>query len=379
MKQMKTVYPVIICILLSISVVYGQQDSTNTTRQSTPDFENWMEEQILQWEDSVRRALYPEAVIESITAPSRKVLSTTNRSATLPLSLTNSHVNDSYPIDLTKDVGEIPLSSSITPSGAATHNVPIEISPGRQGFQPQLSVTYNSLAGNGVMGMGWNVGGLSMIQRVGKSIYYDGKSQGVVLTKDDAFVLDGTRLIKLSETSTQINFETEQGLIKVTAFLNGSIIRYFEVSYPDGNRGIFGYTTNGSSRLSYPLTTLTDLRGNTINYSYTLSYNRYYVTSITYTGASITFQYATTRPDPVVTYEGGLKATDNQLLQRIECKSDGATFRTYEFTYETSSLQNSSMLSQIGCTASGKSLNPLRFYYGEGNTAYAYTKAETQL
>ena len=378
MKHMKTVYPVIICFLLSISGVYAQQDSTNTARKSTPDFENWTEEQIVQWEDSVRKALYPEVSIDSIAAPSQKDLNRTSRSTASSMTFTNSHVKDSYPVDKTKDVGEIPISSSLTPTGAMTYNIPVEASPGRQGFHPQLSATYNSLAGNGMMGVGWSIGGLSMIQRVGRSIYYDGKSQGVALTKDDAFVLDGTRLIKLSETSTQILYETEQGLVKVKAFLSGSIILYFEVRYPNGNKGIFGYTTNGSNRLSYPLTSLTDLRGNTITYAYTLSYNQYYITSITYTGASITFQYATTRPDPVVTYESGVKVTDNRLLQQIECKSGGTTFRTYAFTYQTS-FQNTSMLTQIGCTASGKSLNPLRFFYGEGNTSDYYTKAETQL
>jgi len=379
MKHMKTVYPVIICFLLSISGVYAQQDSTNTVRRSTPDFENWTEEQIVQWEDSVKNALYPEAVIGFTHVPVEKQAPAASSATVTPLNFTNSHVPDSYPVDQTKDVGEIPISSFLTPTGAMTYNVPIEVSPGRQGFQPQLSATYNSLAGNGVMGVGWNIGGLSMIQRVGKSIYYDVKSQGVALTKDDAFVLDGTRLIKLSETSTQINYETEQGLVKVKAFLSGSIILYFEVSYPDGNKGIFGYTTNGSNRLSYPLTSLSDLWGNTITYAYTLSYNRYYITSITYHGASVTFQYATTRPDPVVTYEGGLKVTDNRLLERIECKSGGTTFRTYAFTYQTSSPLNTSILTQIGSTALGKSLNPLRFFYGEGNTAYTYTTAETQL
>jgi hypothetical protein len=361
-------------------MVYAQQDTTITVRKSTPDFANWTEEQIVQWEDSVKKALYPEAVIKSIAAPPKKDLNRTSRSIASPMSFTNSHVPDSYPVDQTKDVGEIPMSSSLTPSGAMIYNIPIEISPGRQGFQPQLSISYNSLGGNGVMGFGWNIGGLSSITRVGKSVYYDGKSQGVALTKDDAFVLDGTRLIKLSETSTQINYETEQGLVKVTAFLSGTIVRYFEVSYPDGNKGTFGYTDNSTNRLSYPLTTLTDLRGNAVTYAYTLSYNRYYINTITYTGASVTFQYATTRPDPVASYEGGLKVTENRLLQRIECKSGGTTFRTYEFTYQTSYSQNTSMLTQIGCTIPpGKSLNPLRFYYGEGNTAYTYTKAETQL
>ncbi len=42
------------------------------------------------------------------------------------MSFTNSHVPDSYPVDQTKDVGEIPMSSSLTPSGAMIYNIPIE-------------------------------------------------------------------------------------------------------------------------------------------------------------------------------------------------------------------------------------------------------------
>ena len=37
-------------------------------------------------------------------------------------------------------------------------------------------------------------------------------------TKADAFVLDGMRLIKISENATTINYESEQGNIKVKAF-----------------------------------------------------------------------------------------------------------------------------------------------------------------
>src|SRR5690625_204576 len=199
------------------------------------------------------------------------------------------------------------------------------------------------------------------------------------MTNDDAFVLYGMRLIKLSETSARINYETEQGLIKVAAFLSGTVIRYFEVSYPNGNTAVFGYTSNGSNQLSYPMTTLTDLRGNSVTYSYSKINNHYYIGSITYAGASVSFLYETSRPDPVVSYEGGLKLTENRRLQKIECKSGGAVFRTYEFTYQTPNPQLTSLLKEISCTSSGKSLNPLRFYYGTGNTATSFTKAETQL
>ncbi|TYR37429.1 endonuclease [Sphingobacterium phlebotomi] len=376
---MKALSSIFLLLLAGIYALFAQENTLDTVKRNVPDLEKWTEEQIIQWEDSLRKVHYPEPTIGSIPEEEVQVLHAAPKAKAAPVTFNNNHVPDSYPVDTTKDVGEIPMSSSSTPTGAKMYSVPIEISPGRQGFQPQLSVTYNSLGGNGTLGMGWSIGGLSSITRSMRSKYYDNQAYGVNLSKADAFVLDGTRLIKLSETSTQIRYETEQGLIKVTAFLSGNVIQYFEVSYPDGNKGIFGYTTNTTDRLNYPLTSFTDLRGNTMTYAYTLSNNYYYINSITYPGASVTFQYMTTRPDPVVSYEGGLKITNNRLLQRVTCRSGSTTFRTYDFTYQTQIRQNVSTLTEIGSTASGNSLNPLRFYYGENVTAYTYTKAETQL
>ena len=369
-----------ISFLLCASIMHAQQDTAVVTKNPYPDFENWTGEQIEHWEDSVKKALYPQPVIGSIEVPAGQSGRAAKRAMTAPLDFTNSHVPDSYPVDQTKEVGEIPVASSVTLTGAVAYSVPIAVSPGRRGFQPQLSVTYNSLAGNGVMGVGWSVGGLSSITRVGRSIYYDNKSQGVDLTKNDAFALDGTRLVKLSETSDRISYETEQGLIKVTAHLSGDIVRYFEVSYPNGNKAVFGEPDNYTALIHYPVTSLTDISNNTIHYNYTFIDGYHRVSSITYSGGYVLFTYSSaTRPDPVITYEGGLKVVHNHLLEKIECGDAGLVFRTYTFTYQTQSPQNTSMLTQIGCDALGKSLNPLRFYYGSGNTAYSFTKAETQL
>ena len=99
-------------------------------------------------------------------------------------------------IDKTLAVGQIPISSSVSQSGAKCYNVPIEIVPGRQGFQPNISLSYNSQAGNGLVGMGWNISGLSSIERVNKNKYYDGVNESHNLDLNDAFSLDGVRLIK---------------------------------------------------------------------------------------------------------------------------------------------------------------------------------------
>ena len=41
-------------------------------------------------------------------------------------------------------------------TGTGSMSVPIATSPGRQGFGPQLSLSYDSGAGNGPFGFGWS-------------------------------------------------------------------------------------------------------------------------------------------------------------------------------------------------------------------------------
>ncbi|MEZ4909029.1 MAG: SpvB/TcaC N-terminal domain-containing protein [Saprospiraceae bacterium] len=46
--------------------------------------------------------------------------------------------------------------------GASIYNIPIVHSPGTNDIIPSLlSLVYNSLGGNGFLGQGWSIGGLS--------------------------------------------------------------------------------------------------------------------------------------------------------------------------------------------------------------------------
>src|SRR4030081_600678 len=52
-------------------------------------------------------------------------------------------------------IGEKFAANPVTGTGSMT--VPLFTSPGRSGFGPQLSLSYDSGAGNGLFGFGWNL------------------------------------------------------------------------------------------------------------------------------------------------------------------------------------------------------------------------------
>src|SRR6476661_1967727 len=82
-------------------------------------------------------------------------------------------------------------------SGTGSMSVPIAASPGRSGFGPQLSLSYDSGAGNGPFGFGWSLGLPSITRKTDKGLprYHDGDESDVFLmsgAEDFVPVLDPT-------------------------------------------------------------------------------------------------------------------------------------------------------------------------------------------
>ncbi len=71
-------------------------------------------------------------------------------------------------------------------TGTASISVPLAISPGRQGFTPQLGLSYNSGGGNSPFGLGWSVGIPSISRKTDKGLpkYQDAN-------ESDTFLLSG--------------------------------------------------------------------------------------------------------------------------------------------------------------------------------------------
>lgn len=83
-----------------------------------------------------------------------------------------------------KGIGEKFAANPVTGTGSMT--VPIATSPGRSGFGPQLSLSYDSGAGNGIFGMGWNLSVPSITRKTDKGLprYWDS-------SESDVFILSG--------------------------------------------------------------------------------------------------------------------------------------------------------------------------------------------
>jgi RHS repeat-associated protein len=82
------------------------------------------------------------------------------------------------------DIGEKFSANAVT--GAGSLSVPIAMSPARSGFGPQLSLSYDSGAGNGVFGMGWSLSAPAITRRTDKGLpqYRD-------RAESDIFILSG--------------------------------------------------------------------------------------------------------------------------------------------------------------------------------------------
>ncbi|MEX5215460.1 MAG: hypothetical protein NW703_15000 [Nitrospiraceae bacterium] len=74
--------------------------------------------------------------------------------------------------------------------GTGSMSVPIATSPGRSGFGPQLSLSYDSGAGNGPFGFGWSLSLPSITRKTEKGLpkYLDGHGQSA---DSDVFILSG--------------------------------------------------------------------------------------------------------------------------------------------------------------------------------------------
>ncbi len=146
----------------------------------------------------------------------------TSRIVLLPL-LSN------FTFDSTQAVGEIAFQHSVSLDGAAQVTIPIWVPPGRQGIQPSLQLIYSSRGGDGALGIGWQLGGLSAITACRRTPAVDEAFGGQY---PDRFCLDGMRIV---ENSTEVD-----SYRNIIAHGSGAYPDSFDVFSADGMIARYG-------------------------------------------------------------------------------------------------------------------------------------------
>lgn len=88
---------------------------------------------------------------------------------------------------------------SVDDRGQAHQHVPIWVPPGRAGIAPELALEYASGAGNGMVGAGWGLAGLSRISRCPGMRKNGQAAPPIRWNEGDTFCLDGETLVPDSD------------------------------------------------------------------------------------------------------------------------------------------------------------------------------------
>lgn len=244
----------------------------------------------------------------------------------------------------------------VTNSGQLQFTVPIDIPPGIGNVSPKINIIYSTGAGNGLVGYGGNIGGITSISRVGKTIDKDTISKGVQLDYTDYYSFNGQRLILKSgeygrDGAEYVTEKYSNIKIKSVGSITGTFQawqgpEYWEVTFEDGSQAWYGATKPGYSSartpIDYNIVKLKDIHGNYISYTYNLFGNTTSVDNIQWGGNEtlnkehfnkMQFTYAT-RPTPETAYIRGQLLSQSNILESVTVSSNGKQFKKYVVSYK---------------------------------------------
>ena len=271
-------------------------------------------------------------------------------------------------------VGAIPGNFQVSDMGAAVYNVPVECPDGVNGMKPELSFVYNSHAGDGPMGLGWNIGGLSAITRVNKQQCYDGTTSAISFTADDALVLDGMRLKKKSQSNEGVEYVTEpDSYIRIVGLdIQSWGPKYFKIYTKDGKT--LTYSALQDEPLSWVLTEVCDANGNYMTYKYNTGSVLSYISQITYGKnkngegfeSTIDFEYETVQ-GCVTKYLCGREYAISKRLKAVKISNNGTHLASYILNYNKTNITDRSRLENISYSKGGETIGSTSFAWYDSN------------
>lgn len=276
-----------------------------------------------------------------------------------------------------------PGQFKVSETGAATYTIPIQAPPGTAGMEPKLALTYNSQAGNGPLGVGWSLSGLSVVHRCAKTITQDGTNRGISYDSEDRYCIDGQRLFAISGAhgANGTEYRTErESFVKVVSYgAAGSGPVWFKAWTKSGQILEFGNTADSRIEAqgkadvrAWALNKAQDTKNNyfTVTYEEDNPNGDYRPLRIDYTGNSVTsvtpaasvqFVYAT-RTDTGTQYVGGSIINVMKRLINIKTYNNTSLIRDYQLAYTNQgSLALSAINSVIECNGAAVCLPATTF------------------
>lgn len=235
----------------------------------------------------------------------------------------------------------------ISPSGGMQYDIPIEIPDGPAGFKPDMGISYDSRHGDGIVGHGFSLRGLSVISRMVSQYQNDGAIKDITLDSSDCLALDGNRLVlrdgKYYPTQDDISQITPNNIDNPTSFVlrkgDGTTMYYGETV----NSRVYGKNNNSGVVVMWLLNKVVDKNGN----YYTIKYVNnntgcYYVDTVEYGGNinaytghvyKLAFKYKT-REKTNVYYVKDYEFSTLMLLTSIEVYCKSKLLKNYDIVYK---------------------------------------------
>ncbi|GEN08368.1 RHS repeat-associated core domain-containing protein [Myxococcus fulvus] len=285
--------------------------------------------------------------------------------------------------------GKLTDQFSIDKDGGASYAFELKVPPGTNGLAPTLGIAYNSGGGDGLLGVGWGLSGLSSITRAGRTVAQDGQHGSVNYDLDDRFILDGQRLMAVSGAygQPQAVYHTEiQTWRKVVPhYPSGWDVQRgpqsFTVHTRDGQTWEYGATADSRVPASstvpairlWSLNRVTDRHGNfmTVTYEQDAQHNAHYPKLIEYTDnlkkpiarkRQVRFTFVD-RQDIATTYVGGHPVRITRLLSQVQTYVGDTLARTYRFDYQPSRATRRQLLQSVTTEARDTSLPRTTFLW----------------
>ncbi len=268
-------------------------------------------------------------------------------------------------------------------TGAFTYSYPIQVLPGRNSMQPDLKLVYNSQAGNGWLGMGWDLSAGSIFRSTKNGIPHYNDNDTFI------FSLNGQSQELAPIGGGQYRSQIETAFIKFQK-ISASEWRAWDKKGTEYQ--FLGLVQKGAEYYLWDLVKVSDANGNKIEYTSYYEGNPplcgggqcapaispmvseiKYVEKADGTYKNLIKINMEDRPDKQSNNRSGMEYKITKRLGSIEVLSEGALVKKYKMTYSLNKARCSQLtgIHEYGSDGS-TALPPVTFEYNdEQNISYA--------